>query len=133
MTTTYDAYAAMPKALTLDEMRSLHNDILTEVGSDPDASELYRDLMESAVRYAKFRMDWRFLSVGEKMDIDSDRTSAHTSCITKLNVLARCLRLQQKPAAWRDTLGDAETDPYIRKRIGDFACYLAFVTALNAR
>ena len=133
MPTTYDSYAAMPQSLTLEEMRSVHDAILTEVGSDPDALELYQDLIESSVRYAKFRMDWRFLNVEEKMDIDSDRSSAHTSCITKLNILARCMRTQQKPATWRDTLGDAEADPYIRKRLGDFACYLAFVTALNAR
>lgn len=86
MPTTYDSYAAMPQSLTLEEMRSVHDAILTEVGSDPDALELYQDLIESSVRYAKFRMDWRFLNVEEKMDIDSNRTSAHTSCITKLNL-----------------------------------------------
>lgn len=36
-------------------------------------------------------------------------------------------------AKWRDRLGDEKDDPYNRKRIGDFACYLVFINSLNAR
>lgn len=47
-------------------------------------------------------------------------------------MLARYLKQQGKTAAWRDELGYEEDDPYNRKAIGDFACYLAFVNGINA-
>jgi len=49
------------------------------------------------------------------------------------NMLARWLRKQGQPANWRDELGDVEKDPALRKRIGDFACYMVFVSALLER
>ena len=50
-----------------------------------------------------------------------------------INMLARYLRMQGKSASWRDTLGEESENPYYRKRIGDFACYLVFIGSLNAR
>jgi hypothetical protein len=38
-----------------------------------------------------------------------------------------------KDTGWRETLGYEKDDKYNRKRLGDFACYLAFVNGLNAR
>ena len=69
----------------------------------------------------------------QKMEIDERRTSCHDSLIVKFNMLARYLKMQGKPAAWRDTLGHLEDDPANRKRIGDFACYLVFINSINAR
>ena len=46
---------------------------------------------------------------------------------------ARYLKQQGRTAAWRDELGYEEDDPYNRKAIGDFACYLAVVNGINAR
>jgi len=57
----------------------------------------------------------------------------HDSVITHFNMLARWLRKQGQPANWRDELGDVEKDPALRKRIGDFACYMVFVSALLER
>ena len=69
----------------------------------------------------------------QKMEQDPGRTSCHDSVIVRFNQLARYLQSHGKAAAWRDTLGYEEEDRYFRKRIGDFACYLAFVNSLLAR
>ncbi|MCD8075726.1 MAG: hypothetical protein LUF27_11995 [Lachnospiraceae bacterium] len=103
-----------------------------EIGNDPDALENYADLLKAANKYANIRASWPMLDVEEKMEKDPGRTSAHDSVITHVNLMARLLRSMGKPAAWRDVFGD-EKDPYNRKAIGDFACYLAFVTGINAR
>lgn len=130
---SYKDYLAAPKALSTDEMQGIHEEIIREIGSDADGTELYEELMEVAIRYASIRAGWPLLGRKEKMETDSRRTSCHNSVITHFNMLARYLKQQGKDAAWRDRLGYEEDDPYNRKTIGDFACYLVFVNGVNAR
>ena len=106
--------------------------MIAEIGTDVDALELYNELMKVTARYATIRANWLLLSREEKNEQDSGRTSCHNSVITHFNMLARYLKQQGKTAAWRDELGYEEDDPYNRKAIGDFACYLAFVNGINA-
>ena len=107
--------------------------MLAEIGADTEALELYDELMKVATRYAAIRANWLLLSREEKNEQDSGRTSCHNSVITHFNMLVRYLKQQGKAAAWRDELGYEEDNPYNRKAIGDFACYLAFVNRINAR
>ena len=58
------------------------------------------------------------------------RSAKHDSIIIKFNQLARYLRMQGKEVKWRDMLGD---ERHNRKLIGDMACFLTFVQALNGR
>ena len=111
----------------------IHTEILAEIGADADALELYDELMKVATRYAAIRTNWLLFSREEKNEQDSGRTSCHNSVITHFNMLARYLKQQGKTTAWRDELGYEEDDPYNRKTIGDFTCYLAFVNGVNAR
>ena len=107
--------------------------MLAEIGADTEALELYDELIKIATRYATIRANWLLLSREKKSEQDSGRTSCHNSVIIHFNMLARYLKQQGKTAAWRDKLGYEEDDPYNRKAIGDFACYLAFVNVINAR
>ena len=122
-----------PKSLTVNEMQKIHEEMIQEIGNDPDALELYEELMAVAGRYGAIRAGWQLLGREEKMEQDSRRTSCHNSVITHFNMLTRYLRQRGKTAAWRDCLGYEEEDPYNRKRVGDFACYLVFVSGINAR
>lgn len=133
MIESYKEYLALPKAMTLEKMQELHEAMISEIGSDSDAVELYEELLATAGRYAAIRAGWPHLSREEKMDQDSRRTSCHNSVITHFNMLSRYLKQQNKQASWRDELGYEEEDPYNRKAMGDFACYLVFVSAINAR
>lgn len=129
----FSDYSKMYKSLTLEEMQEIHGEMLQEIGSDPTSLELYGDLYEVSLRYAVKRAEWSRMSREEKMDADQGRTMTHDSVITHFNMLARWLRKQGQPANWRDELGDVEKDPALRKRIGDFACYMVFVSALLER
>ena len=130
---TYTEYLEMPLALTVDQMTELHKKMIDEIGSDEDALELFDELIAQATKYANFRANWFLWSKEEKMERDPSRSSCHDSLLVKFNMLARYLRMLGKTAEWRDVLGDEKADPYVRKRIGDFACYLVFINSINAR
>lgn len=132
MVCTYEEYLKRPKAITFAKMQTIHTEMLAEIGSDVETLELYDELMKVATRYAAIRANWLLLSREEKNGQNSGRTSCHNSVIIHFNMLARYLKQQGKTAAWRDELGYEEDDPYNRKAIGDFACYLAFVNGINA-
>lgn len=133
MKNTFADYIKEPYALEFDQMKMLHEDLLSEIDDDPDTIELYEELIDAATKYAAIRAKWGRMTREEKMDTDSLRTSHHNSVIIHFNMLARYLRMQGKKAAWRDALGDDEGNRCYRKTIGDFGCYIVFVNSICAR
>ena len=133
MFSVYEDYLSLEKALSFEEMTHLHHDMMSEIGTDEDSLELYAELLETANRYSAFRSNWPLWNPTEKAEKDASRTSCHNSLIVKFNQLARYLKMQGKNVSWRDTLGYEKDDPYNRKRIGDFGCYLVFVNSIVSR
>lgn len=129
---TYKNYLQEPKCLTFDEMVKIHENIRSEVGTDPEAFGIYQKLVEKATEYANIRARWLSLPQDEKLEQEPSRTFCHDSLIVRFDMIARFLRIQGKPVTWRDILGGG-SDPYTRKRIGDLACFLVFIESLNAR
>ena len=80
-------------ATDFQQMQKIHGELLKEIGDDPEAVELYEDLIDAATRYAGIRAKWPRMSKEEKMDTDPLRTSHHDSVITHLNMLARYLKM----------------------------------------
>ena len=66
MISTYDDYLPMSMSLSLEEMASLHNDIVKEIGNDSDSLELFEELITTATRYMTFRSNWLLWSKEEK-------------------------------------------------------------------
>lgn len=92
MISTYEEYTKLPKSLSLEQMQVIHKQIVSEVENDPDALELYDDLIKVATCYAAIRANWLLMSREEKMEQDSGRTFCHNSVITHFNMLARYLK-----------------------------------------
>lgn len=130
---TYQEYLEMPLSLTFEDMNRIHTQMVAEIGNDEIALELYEDLLSQARKYHYYRSNWPAWTREEKMENDPNRTICHDSLIVKFNMLARYLRQNAKTATWRDTLGDEKADSYVRKRIGDFACYLICIDAISSR
>lgn len=128
--TTYIEYLKNTDALSLEAMNNILYEILDEIKNDEDATELFDELLEKAVKYTEIRAKWNLMSSGERAEADAGRTMCHDSLIVKFNQLAKYLRINGKSAGWRDQLGYDDSD---RKRIGDFAAYIVFVSCLNAR
>lgn len=133
MFTSYEKYLQEPKCLTVEKMRTIHEQILGEITDDVDAKEIYDEVIHNATKYAEFRSQWFLWGRETKMERDDSRTSCHNSLIIKFDMLARYLKMQGKDAKWRDELGYENDDRYNRKSMGDFACYLVFVNSINAR
>ena len=133
MPDTYNNYIAEPGAITIEQMQKIHEDMITEIGEDEDALELYGDLCNAIFPYAEIRAKWHTLSREEKLDKDAFRTSSHDNVILHLNMLARYLKMQGKTAQWREALGDEKVDKSVRKGIGDFCCYIIFINSICAR
>lgn len=128
--TTYIEYLKNTDALSLEAMNNIWYEILDEIKNDEDATELFDELLEKAIKYTEIRAKWNLMSSGERAEADAGRTMCHDSLIVKFNQLAKYLRINGKSAGWRDQLGYDDSD---RKRIGDFAAYIVFVSCLNAR
>ena len=128
--TTYIEYLKNTDALSLETMNNILYEILDEIKNDEDAKELFDELLEKAIKYTEIRSKWNLMSNGERAEVDAGRTMCHDSLIIKFNQLAKYLRINGKSADWREQLGYDDSD---RKRIGDFAAYIVFVSCLNAR
>lgn len=97
-----------------------------------DVERVRDDLYRAAARYAELRVHWRLAPIGQREDIDSERTRAHNSFIACCNALSRAMHRLGFSTEWRKLIGDEETVDG-RKRVGDFACFLSFVLSLEAR
>lgn len=93
--------------------------------TDEDIIYLYNSLIEKAIRYAHTRAEWTTLTRQEKIDRDESRSLLHNSFISSIDIISRTQG--EAGSVWRKRLADD------RKRIGDFACYIALFKALDAR
>ena len=128
--TTYIEYLKNTDSLTLETMNNMLYEMLSEIETDEDSQELFDELLEKAIKYTEIRAKWNLISSRERAEADAGRTMCHDSLIVKFNQLAKYLKMHKKTAAWREQLGYDDSD---RKRIGDFAAYIVFVSCLNAR
>lgn len=88
---------------------------------------LHRDLYRKALDYAHIRATWALLSTGERLEKDRGRTLAHNAFIDACNILSRNMAKAGEDNAWRALLTDE------RKTIGDFACWLHALVAIEMR
>lgn len=63
----------------------------------------------------------------ERDEKDRQRTACHDAYISNLNIFGRYFNELGLDNSWRQQIGDD------RKRIGDFACYIALFNGLGAR
>lgn len=131
-----ERYVNAPGALSLAEMGALHVSILSACEGDEDALDLYRDILEIGCEYIRYRALWNHTDRQTRLELDMDsrRTGCHNTVIRRFTYLARYLESQGRSTAWADTLNlDDGIAGSNRKRIGDFACYLAFAEGLEGR
>jgi hypothetical protein len=88
---------------------------------------LYNDMITKAIDYAGIRSEWLLLTAEEKKYNRETRSTVHDTFLVTLNKLEEEMLQRRRPTEWREHLGND------RKRIGDFACYLALFYALNSR
>ncbi|MCR5294674.1 MAG: hypothetical protein K6E30_05800 [Lachnospiraceae bacterium] len=131
-TYTYDEYLEMSDALPFEEADKIYRMLLDNANTeDEDFLALWEDFMKVAVTYANVRGNWKLFPRGQRKHSDEERTACHDAVISHLNGLTRYMEMLGWDTAWRDELGRDER--LHRKRLGDFACFAAYVYSVIAR
>lgn len=120
----------LPKeALSYEEATQIYSDIVNGLNkcTQDYKDELIDDMKLRAIKYANRRASWECMSIEEKRNDDAGRTTCHNAFIDQMNIIKRMLDKDGIDTSWHDRLG---TD---RKRIGDFACFMAYIFAVNNR
>ncbi len=138
----YQNYLQKKDHMTLEEMEKLHNNILKiSDKTDLDFLEIWENLIQNSIKYTQIRADWNFYSKEKKLDADSNRTNIHNLVIDSFIILERYMSKENWNIEWTKLLfGENNAKDRVRedvsehrKRIGDFANYLAFIYALHGR
>lgn len=128
MTNTYEEFLNNETALGFETANKIYLQILAgKEKKDGGYEELLDTLIKRAYDYGIIRSRWHFLSLQECLEIDEYRTQCHDLFIAAKNKLSKYMYMHGMGNDWDDLLGEE------RKRIGDFACFLCYVHALNAR
>ncbi|MDO4519574.1 MAG: hypothetical protein Q4B47_04690 [Eubacteriales bacterium] len=127
----YQDYLREFDIITFDECEDIYHRLRESIDrNDEDEIELFQDLLERIMDYASIRSRWfSVMSRNKRMEEDEGRTIIHNSVIRGFNILARYQESKGTDNSWRDDLGE----DIRRKRIGDFACYIAFMYGINGR
>lgn len=123
-----------PDVLTVDEAFSIYEDMykcILECSAE-EKKEFFDDFLSKAIQYAHLRANWELMDRETRMNEDEGRILLHNSVITSINVLKRLCDIDNIDTSWRDKLG-SEREGTERKRIGDFACFMAYITGVRNR
>lgn len=94
-------------------------------GNEEILKELAEEAVEKGIKYFKMRLDWAKFTKEQKMEKDELRTMMHNGFIDSLTIFNRYA------TKINTTLIDGIEED--RKVIGDFACYIAYQTAVGER
>lgn len=125
-----DACMFLPKeALSYEDAAQIYADMISGLNecTQEYKDELVVDMKKRAIRYANRRAEWECMTPEERQNADAGRTSAHNAFIDQMNIIKRMLDKDGIDTSWREELGDD------RKRIGDFACFMAYIFAVGNR
>jgi len=128
---TYEIYLenAGPSALTIEDALEIFNEMVASVKACKieDKMEFYDEMIQKACAYAKIRDDWEYMTREEKQEADQGRTIKHNAFIDSLDILNRLITNDGVNSNWREKLGEE------RKRIGDYACFVSYITGICNR
>ncbi|HEW9441957.1 TPA: hypothetical protein V1H70_001456 [Streptococcus pneumoniae] len=125
---TYQDFLDDKEIITFELAEIIYNDLISSSNiHDPEFKKYWKEFIELCVKYAEIRGNWLTLSREEKLSSDEARTIIHNKVIYQLKLLKGLANAQGKDVSWFERFNDD------RKRIGDFACYVAYIYALNAR
>lgn len=127
----YDTYFKEKDILTFEESLEAYNQLIAGLNlNDEDTKMLWKKLIESAISYAEIRSRWHLYDREERMEKDPGRTLSHNAFISSINMFSRFQLMNGVQPLWREKLGDEKEN---RKKIGDFACFIAYIKGISAR
>ena len=122
----YEDFSKIPNLLTVEVACQIYESIFS-LKEDIELAKLLEELINLAVDYANIRSRWLTMSAQQTVQMNEIRSQYHDFFIASINNLSRYMYLHGYENTWANLLGDD------RKRIGDFACYITYIQAINAR
>lgn len=128
MLTKYEELIENKNVLSFIESTEIYNELLERIDlNNQEEAECWKDFILSCINYSEIRSKWISLSREEKLNKDDLRTSIHNRVITNLNIIKRLIERRNGSIEWFNNFSED------RKRIGDFAVYLNYISGLNSR
>ena len=128
---TYEGYLknSAGSTLKIEDAMEIYQDLVESVGKCKleDKMDFWNEFLQAALNYTTIRCKWETMSNAEKMEADRGRSLTHDGFITSVNILSRIAEQEGVDNSWREMLGDE------RKRIGDFACFVTYITGISNR
>ena len=115
--------------LAIEEAQSIYKRMTDAIAKcEHEAKkELWDDFVQRCFKYTLVRCKWEFMDYQERIDADPSRTRMHDTVIDSIEILARLANKEGMDTTWRDDLGNE------RKRLGDFACFVTYITGIANR
>ncbi|EGV02894.1 hypothetical protein [Streptococcus sp. ST16] len=127
-TFSYDVFKNEKGIVSFSEAEQIYSSLLNSSNQlDKEFQEEWTTFVLLCVEYTSIRGKWLTLSREEKLANDEARAVTHNKVIYQLKILKSLANEQSNDVTWFEKFNDD------RKRIGDFACYVAYIYALNAR
>ncbi|MBR6308589.1 MAG: hypothetical protein IKR39_08275 [Lachnospiraceae bacterium] len=131
MINTYEAYLKHPKGniLKIEDAMDIYRRLAECISKCKveDKMDFWNDFLKRAAKYTNVRNEWEHLTLEEKVATDHSRSCVHDGFIMSVNVLARLAEEEGLDTSWREDLGSD------RKRIGDFGCFVTYITGISNR
>ena len=128
---TYEEYLdhKAGNILTMEDALSIYTRMANAIAKcEHEAkTELWDDFIIRSYKYTLVRCKWEFMEYQERIDADPGRTRMHDTVIDSIEILARLAAKEGMDTSWRDDLGGE------RKRLGDFACFVTYITGISNR
>ena len=128
---TYEEYLdhKAGNILTMEDALSIYTRMANAIAKcEHEAkTELWDDFIVRSYKYTLVRCKWEFMEYQERIDADPGRTRMHDTVIDSIEILARLAAKEGMDTSWRDDLGGE------RKRMGDFACFVTYITGISNR
>ena len=125
---TYKDFLKDKDIITFEHAEKIYDAIIRSSNiHDPEFQECWQSLIELSAQYAEARGKWFTLTREEKTALDEPRRIIHNKIKHLLGNIKWLAEQQGKDSSWFDEFHDD------RKRMGDFANYLNYVYAVNAR
>ncbi len=128
---TYEEYLNHSKGniLKIEDAMNIYVKMMKsiETSTQEYKIDLWHDYIEQAIKYVGIRANWEIMSREEQIEIDEQRTITHNTLISRTDALARNLGSDGTDVSWREDLGENRT------RIGDFACFVIYMTGISNR
>lgn len=124
----YDDFMKQKNVIPFSEAERIYYDLLnTPLIHQAEFQEEWAIFVKLCAEYAHARAIWFTMSIDEKHSFDASRTTMHNKVIHQLQLLKALTNEQGLDSSWYEYFKED------RKRIGDFACYVAYIYGVHAR